>query len=437
MTVSQYSNVNAKPQKKSDYRIPDLMQRNRNYDLVNIVDLTKRDKPHSVKKVYDKFSVFIACHAFTNMAAKPQTKLVSGIKSLGDLPTTISIITNINEETTIFQNGLITFDEGMVLGFCDPESSTYLVELASSSEEKLNELNRMWEETIESSNFYRGKCLHFRKNNIVFMPTPDTTFDSVVFSPSKLENFTNNTIKFLQSKNNIKRRSVILYGPPGTGKTTLVSSAMHEAHKMGVSSIMVTGEAFDGRFTPEHLMDFTIRFLCPALIVFEDIDLLTSDRAIRPGPSSASTLIGDMLSILDGVDKRGDGLVIIATTNRLDAIDEAVVRPCRFDRRIEVGYPTLSELQTMWNKMGGRGTIPDKILEHEKVTGAHIYEVIKSCILFPSTPIQQVVDEVMDSFFVSAGKVGFQSRRNGGEGVTPHSPPVYNPHKTLIGPGAV
>jgi hypothetical protein len=383
--------------------------RNKDYSLVRVVDLAKAgygSRNFSVVKTYNGPAVFIACQAFTALATK--AKLTTGLKSIASLPTTVSVHTNIDEETTLFQSGIAIFDDGgMVLAAYIPDGDVYHVELAGPTEQVLNHLNALWECTLEGANFYRGKCLHYRQDGLAFFSTPKTKFDDVILPDDVISNFYNNTVGFLGKKTIVNRRSVILYGPPGCGKTSLISAAIHEAVQAGVGTIMVTGDAFR-RTTPEHLMDFALKFLCPCLMVFEDFDLIAIDRN-----HAQSTIIGDVLAVLDGADKRTETLVIIGSTNRFDSIDQAAVRPCRFDRRIKIDHPNKAELARMWNKMGGQGTIPQRILEQEDITGAHVVEVIKSHLLFPDASIYQVVNEVLDSFFVSNGskQTGFGSRR--------------------------
>jgi hypothetical protein len=155
------------------------------------------------------------------------------------------------------------------------------------------------------------------------------------------------------------RRGVILAGPPGTGKT-LIGKVL--AGTLGATFLWVL---------PRHLRSTdgigeilaAARFLSPAVLFLEDLDLIGEDR-----DSSNSSLLGELMNQLDGAsDNRG--VVTIATTNRLEVVERALRnRPGRFDRVIEVGAPDAKARHNLLQHLlTDKGIAADDI---EKLAGA-------------------------------------------------------------------
>ncbi|HZK81245.1 MAG TPA: ATP-binding protein, partial [Humisphaera sp.] len=148
-----------------------------------------------------------------------------------------------------------------------------------------------------------------------------------------VEGFLSN-IDQLRARGMKGRRGVILAGPPGTGKT-LVGKVLADSlgGSLGVSFLWVLPRHIK---RPDNIADLlaAARFMAPAVLFFEDLDLFGEDR-----DETRSPLLGELMNQLDGVNDN-DGLVTIATTNRLEIIERALRnRPGRFDRVIELGLP--------------------------------------------------------------------------------------------------
>ncbi len=135
-------------------------------------------------------------------------------------------------------------------------------------------------------------------------------------------------------------RGVIFYGPPGTGKTLLARSVANEIH---ASFSYINGPEVVGTYsgqTEDNLRKVfsEASFEPPALIFIDELD------AIAPVRGSIGTLsdlraVTQLLSLMDGL-KRSEGVVVIGTTNRLEAIDPALRRAGRFDREVFFPPPT-------------------------------------------------------------------------------------------------
>jgi cell division protease FtsH len=130
------------------------------------------------------------------------------------------------------------------------------------------------------------------------------------------------------------KRGLLFYGPPGNGKT-MVGKIL--AKEVDANFVWVTPkDLIDAG--PRDIADIYsfARLLAPAIIFFEDIDLIGGeDRFGR----SFQWVLGELLSQLDGFDSN-HGVITIATTNNIEVLDKALAnRPGRFDIRIEFPNP--------------------------------------------------------------------------------------------------
>lgn len=131
------------------------------------------------------------------------------------------------------------------------------------------------------------------------------------------------------------RRGIILHGKPGTGKTTIGRVL---ARMCGVTFILATPGMLYNAQVVRRVFEWGRRF-APSILFFEDFDMVARDREEGGG----SGLLGEFLAGLDGIDS-AEGIIAIATTNRLSAIEPALKdRPNRFDCVLEI--PALSEEQ--------------------------------------------------------------------------------------------
>ncbi|OAL10268.1 cell division protein FtsH [Candidatus Mycoplasma haematobovis] len=140
-------------------------------------------------------------------------------------------------------------------------------------------------------------------------------------------------------------RGVILYGPPGTGKTLLAKAVSGEAD---VPFLEVAGSSFDDMFVGVGAKRVRELFnkakkLAPCIIFIDEIDAVAAKRGNKfMGGGVNDQTINQLLSEMDGFNTM-TGIVIMAATNKLDSIDEAILRPGRFDRHIQVSLPDIKE----------------------------------------------------------------------------------------------
>ncbi|MBB5713417.1 CDC48 family AAA ATPase [Sphingomonas aerophila] len=134
-------------------------------------------------------------------------------------------------------------------------------------------------------------------------------------------------------------KGVLLYGPPGTGKTRLARAVANEsdAQFFLINGPEIMGSAYgesEGRL--REVFEAAAK-AAPSIVFIDEIDSIAPKRGNVQGEAE-KRLVAQLLTLMDGLEARAN-LVVIAATNRPEAIDEALRRPGRFDREIVVGVP--------------------------------------------------------------------------------------------------
>jgi len=132
---------------------------------------------------------------------------------------------------------------------------------------------------------------------------------------------------------------VLLHGPPGTGKTLLAKAVANEADATFLS---INGPEIMSKYYGESEKQLREKFEeaqdnSPAIIFIDEIDAIASKRS-EVGGEVERRVVAQLLSLMDGLEER-ENVIVIAATNRIDAVDEALRRGGRFDREIEIGVP--------------------------------------------------------------------------------------------------
>ena len=172
--------------------------------------------------------------------------------------------------------------------------------------------------------------------------------ESVLLQPGDKESLVEDIARFRKSKQRYSRlgvpyhRGYLLYGPPGTGKTSLVSAvAAHFA--LSVYCVNLT------EFNDRSLMAAVLQIPRDSVLLFEDIDCMRSGRKREPaagadkqdgkrekeGGNDGVTLSG-LLNVLDGFFAP-TGVLFMMTTNHVEALDPALLRPGRIDYKLYLG----------------------------------------------------------------------------------------------------
>ncbi|KAM9798500.1 ATPase family AAA domain-containing protein 2 [Neosynchiropus ocellatus] len=139
-------------------------------------------------------------------------------------------------------------------------------------------------------------------------------------------------------------RGCLFYGPPGTGKTLVARALANEcsSDEKKVSFFMRKGADCLSKWVGESERQLRLLFdqayqMRPSIIFFDEIDGLAPVRSSRQDQIHSS-IVSTLLALMDGLDSRGE-VVVIGATNRLDSIDPALRRPGRFDREFLFGLP--------------------------------------------------------------------------------------------------
>lgn len=180
-------------------------------------------------------------------------------------------------------------------------------------------------------------------------------------------------------------RGILLHGPPGCGKTLLARAA---ASEIDVNFINIKGpELFDKYVgaTERRLREIfgIARRAAPSMIFFDEIDALAPRRRQGQGDEQVSErLLGQLLTELDGLEDRGR-VFVLGATNRLDRLDEALLRPGRFDHIIALDLPDPRQRAEIFmvhlrRRPGGADLDHDELARRTKgFSGADIAEVCR------------------------------------------------------------
>lgn len=181
----------------------------------------------------------------------------------------------------------------------------------------------------------------------VFVEVPDVTWDDVgglQETKERMREVVQWPLEHREIFNDMSlepTKGVLMYGPPGTGKTLMAKAVANETDSNFIS---IKGPELLNKYVGESEKGVReifekARSNAPTIVFFDEIDALAAER----GSGSTSSGVGErvvsqLLTELDGLENLED-VVVIATTNRPDLIDSALVRPGRLDRHIHVPVP--------------------------------------------------------------------------------------------------
>jgi len=137
---------------------------------------------------------------------------------------------------------------------------------------------------------------------------------------------------------------ILLFGPPGCGKTLLAKAIATETK---TNFITVKGPELFSKWVGESEKSVRnifrkARQSAPSIVYFDEIDAVSASRGISEGTALRDSIVNQILVEMDGIENR-KGIVVIASTNRPDMVDSALLRPGRLDRLLYVRAPNLEE----------------------------------------------------------------------------------------------
>ncbi|WP_435143429.1 CDC48 family AAA ATPase [Halobaculum sp. P14] len=175
--------------------------------------------------------------------------------------------------------------------------------------------------------------------------TPDVTYEDIGGLDDELEQVREMIELPMRHPELFKRlgieppKGVLLHGPPGTGKTLIAKAVANEidAHFQTLSGPEIMSKYYGE--SEEQLREVFEEAAenAPAIIFMDELDSIAPKRE-EAGGDVERRVVAQLLSLMDGLEERGE-VVVIGATNRVDAIDPALRRGGRFDREIEIGVP--------------------------------------------------------------------------------------------------
>jgi transitional endoplasmic reticulum ATPase len=191
----------------------------------------------------------------------------------------------------------------------------------------------------------------------VFVEIPDVTWDDVGGLDDVKEELLNAVHWPLQHPELFERyaihppKGIMLHGPSGTGKTLLVKALAKES---GVNFISVKGPSLMSKYVGESERGIrevfrTAKQAAPSILYFDEIESLVPARGRDTGGGAAFTerVIGQFLSEMSGIEEL-TGVVVLATTSRIDLVDPALLVAGRFDLVLELPLPDLAARETIF-----------------------------------------------------------------------------------------
>lgn len=157
-------------------------------------------------------------------------------------------------------------------------------------------------------------------------------------------------IKYPEAFEDVKvNHGTILTGPPGTGKTLIAEALANESNAYFVK---LNGSELKSKWVGEsesNLRDFFADAIekQPSIVVFDEFDSVAKKR--DKVDNYSAEFVNQFLSIMSDIEKNGDDVYVLATTNKIDMLDEAITRSGRFGKHIEVGPPDLAGTKQILN----------------------------------------------------------------------------------------
>jgi len=179
---------------------------------------------------------------------------------------------------------------------------------------------------------HRASCSYWNEQ-MKRMPRPA---DSVILPSGILENLIDDARNFLGKRNWYLergipyRRGYLLHGPPGTGKSSAVL-AVASSLRMDIATLSLGDAGLDDSNLAELFCSIPVN----SIVLMEDIDCAFHERKENDDKRSKVTFSG-LLNAIDGV-AAGEGRILFATTNHIERLDPALIRPGRIDRKLFIG----------------------------------------------------------------------------------------------------
>jgi len=159
-------------------------------------------------------------------------------------------------------------------------------------------------------------------------------------------------------------KGVLLFGPPGTGKTLMAKALATEANASfyNIKVADITSKWYGESEKKMQAVFDLAKKNGPSIIFLDEIDAIASERDFSH--EATRRVVSTLLQNLDGIES-AENIIVIASTNRLDAVDPAIKRPGRIDRLVEVPLP---------DEEGREHVLRIHLAKAEKIARRHLFE---------------------------------------------------------------
>ena len=195
-------------------------------------------------------------------------------------------------------------------------------------------------------------------------------------------------------------KGVLLYGPPGTGKTLLAKAAAKESD---VNFISVKGPSLLSKWVNDSHKGVAkvfekARQVSPCIVLIDEIESIASKRGMVDNASGQEgvKVLNQLLSDMDGLEDLKD-ILIVATTNRPDLLDPAILRPGRFDKILLINAPSekgrkmILDIHTVKTPLAKDVIISELAKQTEGYTGADLEALVREAAMLA---LRESVDAV-------------------------------------------
>jgi len=202
-------------------------------------------------------------------------------------------------------------------------------------------------------------------------------------------------------------RGIMMYGAPGTGKTLLAKALARESE---VNFISVKGPQLLSMWVGESERGVRevfrkARQVAPCIVFFDEIDALTPHRGGGEG-AAVERVVSQFLTELDGIETL-KGVVVLGATNRIDMLDPALLRPGRFDIKVELPVPDREACLAIFRVHTRKMPLADDVdvealaAASEGFVGADIEGLCRTAATLAMREFLEQPDAAVETFFVS------------------------------------
>lgn len=228
------------------------------------------------------------------------------------------------------------------------------------------------ESFIRDENPIRGRFLQITPTSdgitTDFRENPEIRREDVIADTVLIDDLYDNTLVTLRDLK--ESNGIIIHGRPGVGKSLCCNLAARWMLEAGYTVVYLDTRVPFGEFDA-----FIQQFCAPCMIILEDIDAFAEDR-LRGRPQSS---LSDFLQFMNGLAKREHPIIVLATTNHLDLLDEAIRnRPARFNRIYRMEDPDNGAIDRLLERYFGSQALSEEqrmLCHNRNLRGAHIQEI--------------------------------------------------------------